>query len=143
MKRIVFALLALTLLISMASCQETAKETETVDEATVTEEVKTTDVGDPITEAYNNCLKMHWHLENMKYDDIAEGDAVINYKILERYKNCSKEELAELIAEQDCNFETLDSLGRNHCFDCLYDMMICLMRDGYIILVDGNIYEAN
>ncbi len=38
MKRIVFALLALTLLISMASCGETAKETETMDEATVTEE---------------------------------------------------------------------------------------------------------
>ena len=29
MKRIVFALLALTLVISMASCAETAKETET------------------------------------------------------------------------------------------------------------------
>lgn len=40
-KRIVFALLALTLLLSMAACGEAAKETETVDEETVTEEVKT------------------------------------------------------------------------------------------------------
>ena len=38
MKRIIFALLALTLLISMASCAETAKETETMWEATATEE---------------------------------------------------------------------------------------------------------
>lgn len=40
MKRIVFALLALTLLLSMASCGEAAKETETATEeiATVTEE---------------------------------------------------------------------------------------------------------
>lgn len=37
MKRIVFALLALTLLISMASCAETAKETETKTEEIATE----------------------------------------------------------------------------------------------------------
>ena len=36
MKRIVFALLALTLLISMASCAETAKETETKTEEITT-----------------------------------------------------------------------------------------------------------
>lgn len=138
MKRIVFALLALTLLISMASCAETAKETETK-----TEDVATIYAVDPITEAYNQCLKMHWHLENMKYDDIAEGDTVINCNILEQYKNCSRKELAELIAGQNINTETLDNIGRHHGFDCLYDMMLCLMRDGYIILVDGNIYEVN
>ncbi len=38
MKRIVFALLALTLLLSMAACGETAKETETATEEIVTEE---------------------------------------------------------------------------------------------------------
>ena len=73
MKRIVFALLALTLLISMASCAETAKETETKTEeitaATQEAEEITTEETEQVQEVADNATST---LLNKAWDKMGE-----------------------------------------------------------------------
>lgn len=149
MKRIVFALLALTLLISMASCAKTAKETETKTEETLettTEETKTeNDVGEAVSNFAHKTIYVGWQLQYLENNCLESNEEDLD--LIEVCKNWSRQELSAFIAEvivknqNNCSYATLHSVTANHGFDRPFDAAVTLMAEGLfdIVVVDGEV----
>jgi hypothetical protein len=150
MKRIVFALLALTLLISMVSCGEAAEETVTATKTeetleTTTEETKTeNDVGEAVSNFARKTIYVGWQLQYLENNCESNEE---DLDLIEVCKNWSRQELSAFIAEvivenqNNCSYATLHRVTANHGFDRPFDAAVTLMDEGLfdIVVVDGEV----